>query len=488
MSVNKIRTRIDAIDKKINALLEERFCLTKEIGFEKFKKQLPVQDLKREAEILSKIDGSFQSEKTAIYRLIFEKSRSLQKFDHFLVGGSLPYTFSPLIYQLFGLENYALLETDDFSQTLKYNFKGINITNPHKRAAYQACGRVSEIAKRSQAVNLIIREVDGLFGDNTDYYGFNALLDYYGFKPKEKKVLIIGRGATAKLVALVLKDRGAKKITHLVRNIRSTDEVLISDYQKVCDYDLLINATPYGTYSQIELEPLFSLKDFQNLEGAIDLIYNPKLTPLIREARKEGILAADGLYMLVAQAYRNISYFLGENKVEIQEVYQKLKRYRANIVLIGMPYSGKSMLGEKLSQIFAKDYVDIDRKLEAEGKDIQSLLPRGGIELFRSAEAEMTIEYAKGWNQIIATGGGIVLNPEAMAHLQNNGLIVFLDVQPKKLASRLDGSRPLIKNVEDLYHTYHERIDLYRKYADITIQEEADIRKITERIYEYFSN
>lgn len=488
MSINKYRKRIDEIDEKINALLEERFSISKAIGLHKFKKQLPIQDLKREEEILSKIDGAFQNEKRAIYQLIFEKSRNLQKFEHFLVGGNLAYTFSPLIYRLFGLYDYALLETDDFSKALKHEFKGINITNPHKLAAYKACTRVSEIAKRSEAVNIIIKEEDDLFGDNTDYYGFNALLDYYGFNPKDKKILIIGRGATAKLVALVLKDRGAKKLTYLVRNLRSNNEVLISDYQQVTDYDFLINATPYGTYPNIKLEPLFPLKDFKNLEAAIDLNYNPHLTPLVREARKHGIPSADGLYMLVAQAYRNISYFLGENKVDLLEVYKKLNIYRANIVLIGMPYSGKSVLGEKLSRIFEKEFVDIDRKLEAEGKDIHSLLPKGGIKLFRSAEAEATISYSKGWNQIIACGGGIVLNSKAMAHLQSNGVIVFLDEKPEKLVSRIDGTRPLIRNAEDLYQTYNERIDLYRKYADITIQEETDIRKITERIYEYFSN
>lgn len=486
MSMNKYRKRIDALDAQIRSLLEERFSISKEIGNFKFKCGLRVLDTKREEEIMGRISGKFQKEIQEIYRLILMKSRELQKIDYFLVGKTLTYTFSPLIYEFFGLNNYGLFETTDFNQALEKDFKAINVTNPHKHRAFLACKKTTEIARRTEAVNIMVREEDGFFGDNTDYWGFNALLDHYGFDPKGKKCLIIGRGASGRMISLLLKDRGAADMKFMVREIRGENEVLLQDYGEFLDYELIINATPYGTYPENTLEPLFPLKNFKKLEAAIDLIYNPSLTPLLREARKYNIPTADGLYMLVAQASRNLYYFTGKPPENLDDVYRKVKLYRANIVLIGMPYSGKSTLGEKLSKALGKEFVDIDRRLLEKGRDIESLLP--DIEAFRCAEAEETILHAKGWNQVIACGGGIVLNPEAMAYLQGNGVVVFLDVALEKLAERLDGSRPLIRNEGDLWQTYRERIALYKKYGDIIIKDGNDINEITEKIYEYLGN
>jgi shikimate kinase len=150
-----------------------------------------------------------------------------------------------------------------------------------------------------------------------------------------------------------------------------------------------------------------------------------------------------------------------------------------------MPYSGKSRLGELLSKALDKELVDIDRKLEEKGLGINSLLLKEGLDSFRKAEAIETIHYAGKWNQIIACGGGIVLSQEAMEHLQNNGLILFLDVNQERLASRIDGTRPLIKSRQDLFRTYQERIKLYRNYADLIIGEEEEITEIKVKINEY---
>ncbi len=485
MSLDKYRQILNELDGKLQKLLEERFSLSQKIGLYKFKNKLPIFDANREEEILKGISGKYRADIQDIYRLILLKSKEKQKYDYFLVGSNLPYSFSPLIYQFYGINNYQLLECDDFSLVLNHKFKGLNITNPYKHRAYITCERVSEIAKRSESVNIIIKDENNLFGDNTDYYGFNALLDYYCFNPKGKHCLIIGNGATAKLIALVLKDRKASKVSFIVRNKRTEAEVLLSEYRNFKNCDFIINATPYGTYPKIELRPLFPLAEFKNLAGVIDLIYNPGLTPLIREAKKYQIPTADGLYMLVAQASRNAAYFLGRKTNEILEVYRKLKYFRTNIVLIGMPYSGKSRLGELLSKALDKELVDIDRKLEEKGLGINSLLLKEGLDSFRKAEAIETIHYAGKWNQIIACGGGIVLSQEAMEHLQNNGLILFLDVNQERLASRIDGTRPLIKSRQDLFRTYQERIKLYRNYADLIIGEEEEITEIKVKINEY---
>lgn len=486
MSRDEYRKKIDRVDGKIQELLEERFTLSKKIGTQKFQKGLPVKDGRRETAILGRISGRFGEEIREIYRLILQKSREIQKFAYFLTGKNLAHSFSPLVYEIFGLSNYGLFETDDFREVLGKDFRAINVTNPHKRSAYLACTQLSEEARKTGTVNLMVRAGEGFFGDNTDYHGFLALLDHYGIVPQGKKFLVIGNGASARTVFHSLKERGAAAVQIIARNTKSADEAKLGEYRKFSDFEFVVNATPYGNYPENALEPLFPLQDFRNLEGAIDLNYNPALTPLLREAKSCGAKTADGLYMLVAQAARNLARFGFSPEISISEVYREMRLHRANIVLIGMPHSGKSTLGKALSEVLGKEFVDIDQRLEARGRDLGSLYP--DVEAFRKEEAEETIRHAKGWNQVIACGGGIVLNPEAIAHLQGNGVLVFLDASLDELLARLDGTRPLIQSEEDLVRTYRERINLYRRHADITVKTGTEIKEITEKIYEYFGN
>lgn len=482
------RKRLEEIDWEIQALLRERFQISSEIGQYKLKNRIKIRDKKREEEILKQISGDYREEIRKIYAHIFQASRNLQKTDYFLVGGKLSYSFSPLIYRLFGLKSYQLYEAESFSEVLAIPFQGINITNPFKEEAYKHCTEVSKIASRLAAVNVIVRKGEILFGDNTDYRGFAHLLDHYRIDVTGKKVIIIGNGATAKVIAAVLEERSAQQIVHLVRNCRGAVDVLLSAYENYRDYNLLINATPYGTYPDFRTEALFPLQDFKNLEAVIDVVYNPALTPLLREARRYGIKSVNGLYMLVAQAAWNLQLFQKQNLLaKIDEVYQKLKEYQTNLVLIGMPYAGKSSLGRILSRVFGKDYFDPDLELAKEHEDLPSVLATKGLAFFRKREAEITVKAARSWNRVIACGGGIVLSPEVMAELQGNGLIIFLDTPLEQLEKRIDGSRPLVQNREDLRKLYRERIALYRQYAQITINNE-DIKEIVVKINEYLSN
>ena len=169
--------------------------------------------------------------------------------------------------------------------------------------------------------------------------------------PQGKKFLVIGNGASARTVFHSLKERGAAAVQIIARNTKSADEAKLGEYRKFSDFEFVVNATPYGNYPENALEPLFPLQDFRNLEGAIDLNYNPALTPLLREAKSCGAKTADGLYMLVAQAARNLARFGFSPEISISEVYREMRLHRANIVLIGMPHSGKSTLGKALSEV-----------------------------------------------------------------------------------------------------------------------------------------
>lgn len=389
---------------------------------------------------------------------------------------------------MLGINNYNLFPTESFNVVKQFDFKGINVTNPYKKEAYKYCNELDESAKITEVVNTIIRKNNKLIGYNTDYFGFSMLLEYNNIEVNNKNIVIIGNGATANTITKVLYSKGASNIVYLVRNLRDNNEYSLDDYLKFKDYEIIINATPYGTFPNNQMNPLFNLDEFINLKAVIDVVYNPKRTPLLLSA-KENVKKISGLYMLVAQAAMAASLYSGIDKLGlINEVYRNLCNELTNIVLIGMPYSGKSKLARELSQATNLKLVDLDLVMKAKNVDLESILKEGTVEDFRALEKEYALNYAKEVKQIISTGGGIVLSKKAMTALKQNGVIVFLDVPLAVLKSRIDDTRPLIRSEEDLIKLYNERIDLYKKYADITIESTDNIDLILEKIYEHINH
>lgn len=142
-----------------------------------------------------------------------------------------------------------------------------------------------------------------------------------------------------------------------------------------------------------------------------------------------------------------------------------------DIVLIGMPACGKTMFGRKLAKSLGCEFYDADEVLEQrEKRSIKSFFAESEA-AFRAAETRTLSFLSAKENVVIATGGGAVLVEENMKLLSENGEIIFIDRSPEKIiASITDDSRPLLaadkKRVFDLYE---QRIALYRKYADVII-------------------
>jgi len=480
--IDKIRKTIDTTDKHLMELLNRRFQLCRDIGREKFLTDGKIESKTREEEILARA-GNYQhcKEIKELYRKIFSLSKGLQKYDYFLLGQSVDYSLSPVIYQIFGLPEYQLLSVDNLTVLKLRHFRGANITNPYKKEVYDIVDWTDPVAKRYRAVNTVIKKDGKLYGYNTDYFGFEKMLAAYELNPAGCNVAVIGNGATARIVSAVCKKYGAKQIVHLVRTVRGNSQYLLSDYPKVSDFDLLINASPYGLSEE---EPLFPLQSFGRLQGVVDLLYAPAVTPLLREAARYRIPGYNGLYMLVGQAAAAYLIFSGTDKTDqIATVYRYLTKRIKNIVLIGMPYAGKTTLGRQWAAQTERPFVDIDAEL---AKQNISLLTHDESE-FRRAEAALAIAQSKRLGIIIATGGGIVLNDKAMMRLKENGIIVFLDIPLPILRSRLDATRPLAKTDSDLNELYRNRRDLYRRYADIVVYEN-NIEQLGAMIDEYLSD
>ena len=156
-----------------------------------------------------------------------------------------------------------------------------------------------------------------------------------------------------------------------------------------------------------------------------------------------------------------------------------------NIVLIGMPGSGKSTVGVLLAKALGMKFADLDLDImERTGRKLQEILDQDGLRAFLQEE-EDTVLASQYTNTIIATGGSVVLEPAAMAYLRENGVFVFLDVPLLELQHRITNIKTRgidCEKDQTLEDVYRERIGLYREYADITIGIEKDIEATVQEV------
>ena len=399
-----------------------------------------------------------------------------------LIGEKLGHSYSKPIHQLLsgGAYEYELVPVaqEAFDTFLKAcPLDGFNVTIPYKKRILPLLAHISEEAKKIGSVNTVIVRKDGLHGFNTDYAGFlfmagNASIDFCG-----KKVLILGSGGTSATAAAVVRDRGAREVVIVSRGGAVTYEHL----NRHRDAQILVNTTPVGMYPN-NGESLMNLADFPACEGVLDVIYNPLCTDLVLQAREKGIPAGSGMSMLVAQAKYASEIFLGRimDDRRIESVLNRMLRQIQNIVLVGMPGSGKSTLGERVAALTGKTFVDIDLEIvRRAGKMIPQIFADDGEPAFRDLEAEITAEKGKEHGLVIAGGGGVVLRPENRTALRQNGKVVFLR---RELSALPTAGRPLSENLETLRRMYETRLPYYLACSDYTVENNCPLEETTREI------
>jgi len=222
----------------------------------------------------------------------------------------------------------------------------------------------------------------------------------------------------------------------------------------------------------------------------LDLIYNPARTRLLLDAQAKGIPHLGGLTMLVGQARAAAALFLGRGLPAQKEraVCKLLRSKMENIILIGMPGCGKTVIGQILAGLLGRPFLDTDRLIEeAAGMRIPQIFSAEGEGGFRRRESEILAQAGKGSGQVISTGGGCVTRAENLFYLRQNGRIVFVERKIDQLARE---GRPLSAgNLEELYRL---RLPLYRQFADLTVVNsalpEAAARAIEEAVDEIFGD
>ena len=416
--------------------------------------------------------------------------------EYGLIGERLGHSFSKVVHER--LEDYTYepneIAPEDFPAFMEArDFKAINVTIPYKNAVIPYLDEIDPVAKEIGAVNTIVHKDRKLYGYNTDFLGLRDLILRNDMDFRDQKVLILGSGGTANTAGYVAKQLGAGEVVFVGREgsatlakLKERGETCITYAQAEAEgikAAYLINTTPEGMYPNNEKNCPLDISKVQGLLGVVDVIFNPLKTNLVLEAQEMGLKAEGGFYMLVSQAVHAIEYFLDKQipASEIDRIYQEIYKEKENLVLLGMPGSGKTTIGKYLD--IGKEFVDSDWIIEEQYGPIPELFEKYGESGFRDRETAVIKELAKKTGMLIACGGGAILRQENLKSLRQNGKLYFLDRPLEKIRPTED--RPLAQDFEALKKRYEERYPIYMREADevikITGTVEESLRKVKER-------
>jgi len=385
-----------------------------------------------------------------------------------LLGRKLGQSYSPRIHAMLGDYSYELFEKEpeEIEDFLTHgDWDGLNVTVPYKKTVIPFLDELTPIAKKLGNVNTIVRRDGKLIGHNTDYYGFQLLLDTLPMPFYLQKCLVLGSGGAANTVSAVLDDAGAEVVI-----ISRSGENNYDNLHLHWDTRLIVNATPVGMYPDTgtALLDVTDRRKFPCLQGVIDLIYNPARTQLLLDAETmydDDVNFRNGLLMLVAQAKEAAEWFTGtvisDEKIEL--IMDRLEYDMLNVVLIGMPGCGKTTIGKLLAEKTGRRFVDADAEiLRLAGKTIPEIFAQDGEEAFRDWETKVLAELGKQSGLIIATGGGCVTRERNYNLLHQNGEIFWIR---RKLDELPTDGRPLSRK-ETLAEMYRLREPLYDQWDD----------------------
>lgn len=248
-----------------------------------------------------------------------------------VLGWPIIHSRSPLLHN-FWLQRHQIdgayiplaVKTEDFNSVIKgmmaAGFKGCNVTIPHKEAAYQCCDHVDETAKKMGSVNTLWFTEDGkIHGTSTDGAGFVASLNDAGVNVSNKKILVLGAGGAARSVAYSLQQDGAlvtitnrtiKRAEQLVQDLGGGDVVEWQSWsQELGKFDVLVNTTSLGMEGKEDFQ--FDLQKALPTLVVTDIVYVPRVTPLLAAAQQKGLKTVEGLGMLLHQARLGFAKWYG---------------------------------------------------------------------------------------------------------------------------------------------------------------------------------
>ena len=379
-----------------------------------------------------------------------------------LLGRKLGHSLSPQIHRFFGDYEYRLYEkepeeVEGFLRTVfaDEDFGFLNVTIPYKQTVFELCDELSPMAQKLGNVNFVTRTADGkLRGDNTDAFGVGRLLESNGIDVRGWNCAILGAGGAAMTVKAVLEERGAKRVTFVRRG-----------EDPAGDEELIVNATPVGMWPHAD-DVRVDITRYEGCRAVVDLVYNPSPTRLVREALACGKIAADGMVMLIAQAY-----------CAFQLAARTGDERQKTLFLYGAPASGKSTWAKRIAAATGWKLVDLDTEIvKAAGRSIPEIFEKEGEKDFRAVEKRCLASICGGETppppktsvppgRVVALGGGALLDPESRKIAETAGRVVVLDCPIETLKARITGGdRPLSADTEKLEALVKSRAAHYASF------------------------
>lgn len=428
-----------------------------------------------------------------------------------LFGWPLGHTMSPELHaQLF---EAAHTEADyigvavpperlaEAMQLARQKLRGINLTIPHKKAVIPLLDAIDPSAMDLHSVNTVQFKDGDAIGYNTDLFGFAATLEKDGVTLQGRKVVLLGYGGAAAVMAyhcvrsgahLYITGRNPEKAETLRRQLLSSmphAKIEAGSRKRIPrDTQILINGTPLGMFPHEEAKPLYFLP--HKTEYVFDAIYNPPLTSTMRLATNRKTRTRNGLYMLVMQAAAAQTIWNGTQfesvvcdsicrrvlaKMAVKRLHEKY--HKRNLVLCGFMGSGKTTVGRRLARLTGLKHIDADNYLEEkEGRKISEIFAAEGEAAFRDLETRYLREICAMDGVVLSLGGGAVLRPENVEIIRRQGFLIHLDTPFFRIVKNLSGStqRPLLDNSADkLAETrrlYNARKNIYRRAADRSVR------------------
>lgn len=401
-----------------------------------------------------------------------------------LIGKPLGHSISPQIHKQLINEEYVLYELDAEEVVAflkKKDFDGINVTIPYKEFILDYVDEISEEVKEIGASNCIVNQNGKLVAYNTDVYGFQEMLVRNNIDVKDKNVAILGSGGASKACKYAIKQMGG--IPQVVSRGNASECITYDALEKNKSmYQVIVNTTPVGMYPNMDEAPI-TLNGYTFLEALIDIIANPLQTKLMFEAKTKGIKTCGGFEMLVRQAAHADKRFVNVevDEEKVQSCLYTLKEEIQNIILIGMPTSGKSTIAKELANRLHMNCVDMDQEIEKRmGISIKECFETKGEEEFRKYEKDIAKEIREYKHTVVSCGGGVIKDATTMQYLSTNGIVVWIDRDLNLLFE--SDSRPLSSTKEDLNRLYEERYPLYQKYSDIHVCNNTTITEVIDEI------
>ena len=192
--------------------------------------------------------------------------------------------------------------------------------------------------------------------------------------------------------------------------------------------------------------------------------------------------------MLVAQAAKAAELFFNDKTMteKTDKVFSEIYKEKLNIVLIGMPGSGKTTIGKIVANALGREFCDTDGEFVKSNGAIADYFNSNGEAAFRDKESDIVSELGAKNGLVIATGGGAILRAENVKHLKQNGIVFFLDREVENIIPTSD--RPLGSDREAIRKRYEERYPIYCSAADIKVDSNRDVNTVAADIEKAFNS